>query len=260
MTNGSDASSSAAGSAANSDPSSGPQAVLIVDGHRTNFSDNPAPDFPSFGAFAASGGIYVVSVPKDAHDVSLEVSDHGRAQTISLSNGTRGTDAIATYYRKVRGNDLGRPQSGKRPLGADPNGAALGYSAYVENADLAAWTPDAGWAGHGYAWLIVQYESWTTIKSPIAQNDLQWAKSFSVTVNGTKIEADPTLSSAGFGEGNEVSVNAVYFKVPESITKATFSTHPYYLYADAEWDASIPVQLPTAPPIKLDFGSAAPAK
>ena len=201
-----------------------------------------------------------MSVPENPNDVSLQVSDLKVTQTISLLTGARGSDAISTFYRKVRGNDLGDFQTGKRPLGADPNGDALSYQAYVENARLAAYTSDAAWAGRGHAWLIVQYERWSTGKLLTASADLQWKKSFSLTVDGTTIGADPNYSGAGYGLGDEVQVATVYFKVPDSITKATFSVHPYFVYSSSFDAASIPVQLPTAKPIVFDFGSAEPAK
>lgn len=116
------------------------------------------------GATALTGGTLAIVLPVGARPV-LRVTDAGRAQSLDLVTGRRGTDAIAGYYPVRRGEweSDDRTNIGLRlygaavaALGPEDRLAALGLE--DTPASLLPYAPGRGWAEPGRAWLVVRAE------------------------------------------------------------------------------------------------------
>jgi DNA-binding SARP family transcriptional activator len=140
------------------------------------FVENPPRPGPYAGTFGATpptvavlvdgvkrsttmplGGI-TVSVPT-GHDATLQVTDEGRTQSISMRHPARGDDAVAGYYRPHR---LAWATASYDEKGTvSYRQARLTAEASVSLADasgsLEPWLPGLGWAKPGRVWLQLSH-------------------------------------------------------------------------------------------------------
>lgn len=186
------------------DPRGGPSdrgtAQLIVDARRQAFSK---------WASLPENGVLVVSVPRGASGVLLEVLFDGVAQTISLVTGERGPDARAASYRAAEPVGIGKPFDLSVPL---PAGDPAGISGVVTEARIDAWRQGTGWAPPGQAFLTLSLSSVKTRTPCCAVSTLKVTPSWRLILPpGMPVEA-----SAVAGGRSDVIV----FVVPDATSTA----------------------------------------
>jgi len=118
----------------------------------------PVEVLPSDSGTANGARTLVVSVPKDASDVTLTATSGSVVQKLSLSTGERTTtDVASAYYRTGVAVDLSKsyPRT-KRNVGQY---FKSGYQLSLQKAALTPWDPARGWAPAGKAWVRVQLSS-----------------------------------------------------------------------------------------------------
>jgi hypothetical protein len=116
------------------------------------------------GATGLTAGTLAIVLPARAAPV-LRVTDAGRTQSLDLTTGRRGKDAVAGYYPVRRGEwetdssaTVGLRLYGApvAALGPDDRLAALGLE--DTPASLLPYVEGRGWAKPGRAWLVVEAE------------------------------------------------------------------------------------------------------
>ncbi|MFC9691414.1 hypothetical protein ACFTSF_22860 [Kribbella sp. NPDC056951] len=129
----------------------------------------------------------VVSVPKDASDVTLTATSGSVVQKLSLTTGERTTpDVAAAYYRTSLSADLNK--SFPKTIRNVGQYFKSSYQLSLQKAALTPWDPTRGWAPAGKAWVRIQLSSqlnWTDILYKTT-----WAPPFlTATADGAAIPA-----------------------------------------------------------------------
>ena len=104
-------------------------------------------------------GTVAVAVPTGARPV-LRITDADRTQSLDLTTGRRGADAIVGYYPVPRGAGVTEEQEPTGLLLSGPGVAgqadrAASIQLDDTRAELLPHLPDRGWAEPGRAWLVV---------------------------------------------------------------------------------------------------------
>lgn len=158
----------------------------------------------------ADGGAIVVSVPRGARDVVLEVLFEDRTQRLSLVTGERAAGAPAVLYRERTSVGVGAPLAVEVPL---PEGDPVRASGAVAEATLSAWHPDRGWADTGSAYLEVRVEDWSLDEPCCDVSGLEATADWSLEAGGAVV---PALEADAAGGGL-----TLLLAVPEELTTAT---------------------------------------
>jgi hypothetical protein len=136
---------------------------------------------------AAAERTLVVSVPKDASDLTLTATNGGVVQKLSLTTGERTTtDVAAAYYRTGVSANLNK----SFPLTVRNIGLYYksSFLLSLKKAALTPWDPDKGWAPAGKAWFRVETDSRLEYNYILYKVD--WVTPFlTVTADGTAIPA-----------------------------------------------------------------------
>ncbi|TDD46540.1 hypothetical protein E1263_36290 [Kribbella antibiotica] len=127
----------------------------------------------------------LVSVPKDATDVSLTATSGSVVQKVSLITGERTTtDVATTYYRTDLSADLNKSFPATRRE-VKPYFNAT-YALNIDKAGLSPWDSDRGWAPAGKAWFVAR---WTgNLDYNYILYDVTWApQSVTATADGAAV-------------------------------------------------------------------------
>lgn len=155
----------------------------------------------------ADGTVIAVSVRK-GEDAELELTDHGKKQTLDLRTGKRSSDPVfAPLYREANTQEIAKPYRGSATNYREFGTVSL--SVDVDEAALVPYVEDKGYAPAGKAWLVV-----AVTEQGSSSNAEFLPSTYRFTVDGK----DSTISDVPAG-----SVHFLVTAVSADLTTATFT-------------------------------------